>query len=197
MEALSGGERSRVALALLSLIEGNLLLLDEPTNHLDLASQEILERAMQEYPGTVLLVSHDRALLEAVTTQVWLIEDRVLRVHGYGYTEFRRRLEENAAQQKKSNIGNRSRSQVTASKSKRSVRQSREAAAHRQVLEVDIEALEHRIQELEKALVEASEAGDAGRISELGLEHKKIREIYHVLHKRSSETTQGNTSAVC
>ena len=173
MEALSGGERSRVALALLSLIEGNLLLLDEPTNHLDLASQEILERAVQEYPGTVLLVSHDRALLEAVTTQVWLVEDGVLRVQGYGYTEFRRRLEENAAQQKKSNVGNRSRSRVAASKPKRSVGQSRESEAQRQVLEVDIEALEHRIQELEEALVEASEAGDAGRISELGIEHKQ------------------------
>ncbi len=91
---LSGGERSRVALALLSLMEGNLLLLDEPTNHLDLASQEILEAALLTYDGTILLVSHDRALLEAVTTQIWLVEgDRLVR-GTYGYAEYRRRLAE-------------------------------------------------------------------------------------------------------
>jgi ATP-binding cassette subfamily F protein 3 len=93
---LSGGERSRVALALLSLMEGNLLLLDEPTNHLDLASQEILEAALLAYDGTILLVSHDRALLEAVTTQVWLVEDGILTPRSYGYAEYRRRLAEGA-----------------------------------------------------------------------------------------------------
>ena len=176
MEALSGGERSRVALALLSLIEGNLLLLDEPTNHLDLASQEILERTVAEYPGTVLLVSHDRALLEAVTTQVWLVEGGELRVHGYGYAEFRRRREENAAQEEKSNSANRPQSQVAKSKTKCSDYRSRGIEAQRQVLEADIEALEHRMQELETALVEASTDGDAARISELGIEHEQAQQ---------------------
>jgi len=174
MEALSGGERSRVALALLSLIEGNLLLLDEPTNHLDLASQEILERALAEYAGTVLLVSHDRALLEAVTTQVWLVDDGVLYVHGYGYAEFRRRFEENASRAKAMSE-NRIRPKKAAKVRKPSNHQSRGIKAKRQVLETDIEALEHRIQELEMALVEASEAGDAGRVSELGIEHKRTQ----------------------
>ena len=172
MEALSGGERSRVALALLSLIEGNLLLLDEPTNHLDLASQEILERAVAEYAGTVLLVSHDRALLEAVTTQVWLVENGVLHVHGYGYTEFRRRLEENAARAKKAMSESQVQPRGAARVPKRNNDQSREIEARRQTLEADIESLEHRIQGLEAALVEASADGDAGRISELGIEHK-------------------------
>jgi len=175
MEALSGGERSRVALALLSLIEGNLLLLDEPTNHLDLASQEILERAVQEYPGTVLLVSHDRALLEAVTTQVWLVEDGVLHVHGYGYTEFRRRLEENAARAKKAMSESRVQPRGAARVPKLNSHRSLAIEARRQTLEADIEALEHRIQGLEAALVEASADGDAGRISELGIEHKQAQ----------------------
>ncbi|MCK5585835.1 ABC-F family ATP-binding cassette domain-containing protein, partial [Candidatus Bipolaricaulota bacterium] len=175
MEALSGGERSRVALALLSLIEGNLLLLDEPTNHLDLASQEILERAVQEYPGTVLLISHDRALLEAVTTQVWLVEDGELRVHGYGYTEFRRRHEGNAVQEKNANSENRPQSQVTATKPKHSDYRSREIKAQRQALEADIEALERQLQELETGLVEASTDGDGRRVSELGIEHEQVQ----------------------
>jgi ATP-binding cassette, subfamily F, member 3 len=177
MDALSGGERSRVALALLSLIDGNLLLLDEPTNHLDLASQEILERAVLNYPGTVLLVSHDRALLEAVTTQVWLIEDGEVHVHAYGYTEFRRRRNEAATQAKKSIVkGAPSSNKPVTTKSKSLAASSREIEAKRQALEAEIEGLEHKIQELEQALVVASEAGDAPKISELGIEHQQIQD---------------------
>jgi len=71
VNVLSGGERGRLALACLALQGANLLLLDEPTNHLDLPSQEILQRILAEFNGTVLLVSHDRYLVDAVATQVW------------------------------------------------------------------------------------------------------------------------------
>jgi ATP-binding cassette subfamily F protein 3 len=70
---LSGGERGRVALAQLSLSGANLLLLDEPTNHLDIDSQEILQAVIEAYGGTVLLVSHDRYLIDALATQIWAI----------------------------------------------------------------------------------------------------------------------------
>ncbi|WP_413894555.1 ATP-binding cassette domain-containing protein, partial [Candidatus Skiveiella danica] len=66
VSVLSGGERGRLALACLALQGANLLLLDEPTNHLDLPSQEILQRVLAEFRGTVLLVSHDRYLVDAV-----------------------------------------------------------------------------------------------------------------------------------
>jgi len=68
---LSGGERARVALALITLSGANLLVLDEPTNHLDVENIEVLEDALDEYEGTVLLVSHDRAFLREVATRVW------------------------------------------------------------------------------------------------------------------------------
>ncbi len=68
---LSGGERARVALALITLSRANLLVLDEPTNHLDVENIEVLEDALDEYEGTVLLVSHDRAFLREVATRVW------------------------------------------------------------------------------------------------------------------------------
>ncbi len=68
---LSGGERGRLAMACLALQGANLLLLDEPTNHLDLPSQEILQRVLAEFGGTILLVTHDRFLVDEIATQVW------------------------------------------------------------------------------------------------------------------------------
>jgi len=74
VSTLSGGERGRLALAKLSLSDANLLLLDEPTNHLDIPSQEILQEVLAEFQGTILLVSHDRYLIDALGTQIWEIE---------------------------------------------------------------------------------------------------------------------------
>jgi len=72
--SLSGGERARVALALMTLSRANLLILDEPTNHLDVENIEALEDALEDYDGSVLLVSHDRAFLREVATRVWAFD---------------------------------------------------------------------------------------------------------------------------
>ena len=74
ISTLSGGERARMALALMTLSRANLLVLDEPTNHLDVENIEVLEDALDEYEGTVLLVSHDRAFLREVATRVWAFD---------------------------------------------------------------------------------------------------------------------------
>lgn len=71
---LSGGERGRLALAKLALSDTNLLLLDEPTNHLDIPSQEVLQSVLDAYKGTILLVTHDRYLVDALATQIWEID---------------------------------------------------------------------------------------------------------------------------
>ena len=89
--ALSGGERRRLALALVVASGANFLVLDEPTNHLDLESREALEAALDAFPGTVLLVSHDRALLDAVARRLLAIEDRTLRSYDGGWAEYQRR----------------------------------------------------------------------------------------------------------
>ncbi len=74
--SLSGGERARVALAMIVLARANLLILDEPTNHLDVESIEALEDALQDYEGTILLVSHDREMLRGLVDRVWVIHER-------------------------------------------------------------------------------------------------------------------------
>src|SRR5947199_675169 len=86
--ALSGGERRRLALALTVASGANFLVLDEPTNHLDLESREALEAALDAFPGTILLVSHDRALLDAVAHRLLAIEDGALRSFDGGWAEY-------------------------------------------------------------------------------------------------------------
>jgi ATP-binding cassette subfamily F protein 3 len=94
---LSGGELARVALALLMLSRANLLLLDEPTNHLDVESIEALEDALDEYEGSVLLVSHDRALLRGVATRVWALENGVITDYDGTFAEWEEHTRSQAA----------------------------------------------------------------------------------------------------
>ncbi len=95
VSTLSGGERGRLALAKLALSDANLLLLDEPTNHLDIPSQEILQEVLQDYQGTILLVSHDRYLIDALATQIWEIQpdEASMRIFEGSYTQYHAQLE--------------------------------------------------------------------------------------------------------
>lgn len=88
IERLSGGERSRLQLAKLVLQRPNLLLLDEPTNNLDIASIEVLEQALDEFVGTLLVVSHDRYFLDQVVDRVLVLEDGELHPYLGGYTDY-------------------------------------------------------------------------------------------------------------
>src|SRR6476469_1397172 len=97
---LSGGERRRLALAVTVASGANFLVLDEPTNHLDLESREALEAALDAFPGTVLLVSHDRALLDAIAERTLAIEDCELHSYEGGWAEMLRRREEREARAK-------------------------------------------------------------------------------------------------
>jgi len=156
---LSGGERGRVALAKLALQGANLLLLDEPTNHLDLPSQEILQEALQEFPGTILLVSHDRYLINALATQVWAIHPgtRRMAVFAGNYSAYglQRRLEQE-----------RTRSADT-------VERRREKPRSRDPMATEIRTVEDRIAGLEVELTDLAAqleaaGADVARVSELG-----------------------------
>ena len=104
VKVLSGGERSRLLLAVLTLQRANFLILDEPTNHLDILAREALEEVLDEYDGTILFVSHDRAFVDALATQVWMIEteptpESTPRVQPYlgNYSDMRRTQERQRA----------------------------------------------------------------------------------------------------
>ena len=97
VKALSGGERRRLGLAVLVASGANFLVLDEPTNHLDLESRESLEAALEAFPGTLLLVSHDRALLDAVAHRTAAIENGTIRVYEGGWADYVARRDEETA----------------------------------------------------------------------------------------------------
>jgi ATP-binding cassette, subfamily F, member 3 len=97
LEGLSGGERRRLSLAILVHSGANVLILDEPTNHLDIESREALEDALRAFAGAVLLVSHDRALLDAVGTRTVSVEQRTLHSYVGGWPEYVRVREERRA----------------------------------------------------------------------------------------------------
>ncbi|MBA3305538.1 MAG: ATP-binding cassette domain-containing protein [Thermoleophilaceae bacterium] len=97
VSALSGGERRRVSLAILVNSGANMLVLDEPTNHLDLESREALEDALRGFPGSLLLVSHDRALLDAVGTRTLAVEEGELRSYEGSWAEYVQAREERRA----------------------------------------------------------------------------------------------------
>ena len=187
LASLSGGERSRLALAQLSLIEGNLILLDEPTNHLDLASQELLQEALADYEGTVVLVSHDRTLLEAIATRLWVIEGTDLVEYAYGYRTYCERRWISAADEDAGGQGSlpdrpgarRTGPSLPPAKGaagsggapKRDRYQLRRREERIRESEIQIEALEDKMKRLEREITEATEAGDGQAIAELGRAH--------------------------
>ena len=88
LNGLSGGERARLALAILAIDGVNFLVLDEPTNHLDIPAREALQELLEAFPGTILLVSHDRYLIDRLATQVWEIKDSKLEIFNGRYRDY-------------------------------------------------------------------------------------------------------------
>jgi ATP-binding cassette subfamily F protein 3 len=177
VSGLSGGERARLALAILSLQGANLLILDEPTNHLDIQTQEVLQDALENYDGTVLLVSHDRFLIDKLATQVWWIENERLRAYRGTYAEFvawRSRTIGFADAPVKSSNPKPSNIQPSnkKTKDKPSKNEERKRAERTAQLENQIAELESKL-----TLIGASMDGesDAKRATQLGDEYAKIQ----------------------
>jgi ATP-binding cassette subfamily F protein 3 len=140
---LSGGERRRLALATIVASGANFLVLDEPTNHLDLESREALEDALRAFPGTVLLVSHDRALLDAIAERTLAIEDGRLESYDGGWADYVRRRDERAAA-----------AEAPAEPKEPRAKPKPPAAPRRPRRPGELERLEAEIQEKEQAVAE-------------------------------------------
>jgi ATP-binding cassette, subfamily F, member 3 len=171
---LSGGERGRVALAKLTLQGANFLLLDEPTNHLDIPSQEILTEALNNFDGTLLLVSHDRYLIAALATQIWSLErdeagrTRMVMFRGTYDAWIESKLEAERAREKQQKeqaqkSKDQSRSQDTSSSAAKKAERERKAR---------LEQAELRISSLEEKLTALSQ-----QIQQAGSNYAKVREL--------------------
>ena len=170
---LSGGERSRVALAKLTLEGANFLLLDEPTTHLDIASQEVLEEVLTDFNGTILIVSHDRYLINALATQVWAIEDGELQVYDGNYSDYEeQKSKEQEAKGKKQERKDKKRG----ARSRRQGAGGKKQGVKAEELEEEIAALEARLAALEEELVAASMDQDVESLRELGGEYQRVNE---------------------
>jgi ATP-binding cassette, subfamily F, member 3 len=145
--ALSGGERRRLSLALLVASGANFLVLDEPTNHLDVESREALEAALEAFPGTVLVVSHDRALLDAVPDRIVAVEEKSLRSYEGGWADKTEKAEEAAAAATPEPAAERPRKPPRPSPARRK-------PSELQLVEAEIAAVESRVADLEAKLAD-------------------------------------------
>jgi ATP-binding cassette, subfamily F, member 3 len=195
LSALSGGERARLALGRLALEPTNLVLLDEPTNHLDIPAQEVLEDAIRDYAGGVVLVSHDRALIDAVATRVWAIEDgRVREVLG-NYADLERtRGRESRAQTEAATPTRTGRKGSSAPPPKPAAAGRRERASERQHdasvrrLEQEIARVEAELAETRQRLLDPASFATPAAGAELGRQHDRLEGALAELYERWSET---------
>ncbi len=190
VSTLSGGERGRLALAKLSLTRANLLLLDEPTNHLDIPSQEILQEVLADYQGTILLVSHDRYLIDALGTQIWEIhaDQSALQVFDGSYTQYREYKENQAELSSKIELAEvRSPAKRTRPVNPSFVNRKRNARIKE--VEEQIALMEERITTLSRKL-EAPPA-DLNKVQHLGQEYVRVQDELNAL---MSEWEQLHTS---
>jgi ATP-binding cassette subfamily F protein 3 len=173
VSTLSGGERGRLALAKLSLTDANLLLLDEPTNHLDVPSQEILQEVLSEFQGTILLVSHDRYLIDALGTQIWDIqpERKTMRVFKGTYTEYHARLEAEQLEAE-SQLPNKAETRIASGNNRRKKGESRRKYRLQQI-ETRIAELEEQIATLTRQL--ENPPADSQLVEELGEDYVQVQ----------------------
>jgi ATP-binding cassette, subfamily F, member 3 len=178
--ALSGGEAQRLGLAILVSAGANLLILDEPTNHLDVESREALEDALSRYGGSLVLVSHDRALLEAVGTRTVAFEDGRLRNYPGGWSEYRTARREAAVDAEPAAPVKQANPERGKEARRRRARE-RAAVADLARLEREVEAAEAALQQLEQELADpAAWAGPRARESARRHEDAKrrVEELY-------------------
>lgn len=196
---LSGGEKARVALAKLMLKQANFLILDEPTNHLDLISKEVLEDALQFYPGTILFVSHDRYFINKNAEKIFELTKEGLTIYLGNYDYYLEKKELEAEREKLAKNCNVhtsddhsefSDARMSFAEQKR--RQSEERTRKRKIasIEAEIEQLEEKLAELELKMTEPEIFNNHEKINELSNEAEKTKEVIESLFEQWSTLQQ-------
>jgi ATP-binding cassette subfamily F protein 3 len=206
---LSGGERSRLALARLSAREANLLVLDEPTNHLDLAAREQLESVLGQYEGTIVAVSHDRYFIDRLASEIWDIRDAALKRYEGGWTAFEKARDEGrplpdpdttalTATGRSGDGSARSKPPKAPKTAVRPARTARPGPAPRRTasrvrkvegiraLEARIAAMELQLGQLAKKLEDVAQSGNFMETRQLGSEHAELEASLRKLYEEWS-----------
>ena len=161
---LSGGERAKLCFAILILQRGNVLILDEPTNHLDLMTKEVLEQALAEYEGTIILVSHDRYLLNRLSTRIIEVNDCGVKSYKGSYDDYREQKAKEAPLNSESDNSNTEKRKQNPKQKQYRTKEQRAADVKRKQrikeLEAEIELLEQEISQLEIEISTPEIAGD-------------------------------------
>jgi ATP-binding cassette subfamily F protein 3 len=172
--ALSGGERSRVALAKLTLTGANFLILDEPTNHLDIASQENLEAVLRAFNGTILMVSHDRYFVDALASHSWALDPKTKSVTFLegGYSSYLAYRSSQNGQSQPLETDEKPESQRQRELVKAEKRATEKRARQIAVIESTIEAAQAKLANLAEALEAASLTQDLARLQQLSQDYQ-------------------------
>src|SRR5256712_1217554 len=182
IRSLSGGEKSRVALAKLMLDDAGLLLLDEPTNHLDIPAQEMLEEALQDFEGTIVFVSHDRYFIDAIATRLWSVENGAVTLHLGNYSDLERR------RQRVPRPGGET---ARARRSEQPIPVDRKAGALTSGVEDRIDELEAEVRRIEEQLADHQTYDDPARVAELARAHedasRRLRALYQEWEQAAGE----------
>ncbi|MDA0172985.1 ATP-binding cassette domain-containing protein [Solirubrobacter taibaiensis] len=191
LDGLSGGERQRLSLAILVSSGANVLILDEPTNHLDLESREALEAALQQFQGALLLISHDRALLDAVGTRTVALEDQTLHSYVGGWPEYVRVREERAEAAKSAKQAKKAAPKQAAAAAaaaapaaKAAAPRSKNEAAKAKKLETQIEQAEAALAALEIELADPSAWNDPRAAEKSTARHAEAKKTLEELYAR-------------
>jgi len=191
LDDISGGEQRRLSLAILVASGANVLILDEPTNHLDIESREALEDALSAFEGAVILVSHDRALLDAVGSRTLVCEAGELRSYASGWAEYQRARDEReaaeaAAASARTPAGAEGKAERAAP-----ARPSKNALRRVASLEDEIEAAERELRALEDELADPTAWSSAGRSRRAGERHEAAKQAIEGLYAQLEEAEAG------
>lgn len=176
VKILSGGERGRLALAILALQGANLLMLDEPMNHLDIESQEVLQSVLKDFNGTIILVSHDRFLIDGIATQIWevLPKKKTLQLYQGTYSQYKEWLKQKDEAQNAKSVIIKQEKNNKATAQNVSLQSDRKKKQKKSFLEEEIQKLEEECSIIGTKLEDKSLDFEA--IAKLGLEYNALQD---------------------